>query len=121
MDEQQKREMAEATSTEQTPAAPQEKKENSAGTAQREDRSRFFRLLAGAYLLYLAYQLISGAVRETGWTTMRIVGLCAGVLFAGFGIWLLAVNGTAMLKNVKGTTAAENTKDPQDPDKGEIK
>ena len=31
---------------------------------QQEDRSRFFQLLAGGYLVYLAWQLISGAIGD---------------------------------------------------------
>ena len=38
-------------------------------------------LLAGTYLLYLAYQLISDAVQEAAWSTMKIVSLIAGVIF----------------------------------------
>ena len=31
---------------------------------QQEDRSRFFQLLAGGYLVYLAWQLISGGLAD---------------------------------------------------------
>ena len=53
---------------------------------QQENRSRFFQLLAGGYLVYLAYQLISGALAQTGWPTDKIVCLIAGTAFGVIGI-----------------------------------
>ena len=64
-----------------------EKKSN-----QPDERRRFFQLLAGGYLVYLAYQLISGAVAESGWTTLRWSGLIAGIVFGGIGLFLLVKN-----------------------------
>lgn len=64
-----------------------EKKSN-----QPDERRRFFQLLAGGYLVYLAYQLISGAVAESGWTTLRWSGLIAGIVFCGIGLFLLVKN-----------------------------
>lgn len=64
-----------------------EKKSN-----QPDERRRFFQLLAGGYLVYLAYQLISGAVAESGWTTLRWSGLIAGIVFGGIGLFLLVNN-----------------------------
>lgn len=43
--------------------------------AQIDQRRRMIQLLAGTYLLYLAYQLISSAVQEAAWSTMKIVSL----------------------------------------------
>ena len=65
-----------------------EKKKNE----QPDERRRLFQLLAGGYLVYLAYQLISGAIAESGWTTLRIVGLASGVVFGGIGLFLLIKN-----------------------------
>ena len=65
-----------------------EKKKNE----QPDERRRLFQLLAGGYLVYLAYQLISGAIAETGWTTLRIAGLASGVVFGGIGLFLLIKN-----------------------------
>ena len=59
---------------------------------QPDERRRLFQLLAGGYLVYLAYQLISGAIAETGWTTLRWSGLIAGIAFGGFGLFLLGKN-----------------------------
>ena len=53
---------------------------------QQADRRRIFRLLAGGYLVYLAYQLISGALAQTGWPTDKIVCLIAGTAFGVIGI-----------------------------------
>ena len=49
---------------------------------QQEDRSRFFQLLAGGYLVYLAWQLISGAIGDKDWQTTKLVGVIAGIVFA---------------------------------------
>lgn len=65
-----------------------EKKKND----QPDERRRLFQLLAGGYLVYLAYQLISGAIKETSWTTLRIVGLASGIVFGGVGLFLLVKN-----------------------------
>lgn len=59
---------------------------------QPDERRRLFQLLAGGYLVYLAYQLISGAIKETSWTTLRIVGLASGVVFGAVGLFLLIKN-----------------------------
>lgn len=64
-----------------------EKKSN-----QPDERRRFFQLLAGGYHVYPAYQLISGAVAESGWTTLRWSGLIAGIVFGGIGLFLLVKN-----------------------------
>ena len=53
---------------------------------QQAARRRIFRLLAGGYLVYLAYQLISGALAQTGWPTDKIVCLIAGTAFGVIGI-----------------------------------
>ena len=77
-----------------------------------DERRRFFQLLAGGYLVYLAYQLISGALKEAGWTTLRCVGLGSGVLFGAFGIFLL-------IKNLKAEKAAKQKDGPDDPGEGD--
>ena len=61
----------------------------------------YFRVLAGGYLLYLAYQLISSAVQEAAWSTMKIVSLIAGVIFGLTGAALLIFNVRAELKRAK--------------------
>ena len=76
-------------------------------------RSRMYRLLAGGYLVYLAYQLISGAVGQEGWPTMKIVGLAAGILFAAIGLWLF-------LANVKEPQMQDDTDTEEEkPDEGD--
>ena len=84
-----------------------EKKKND----QPDERRRFFQLLAGGYLVYLAYQLISGAIAETGWTTLRWSGLIAGIVFGGIGLFLLVKNLKAeadkMRKNDEPDTSGE--------------
>ena len=59
---------------------------------QPDERRRLFQLLEGGYIVYLTYQLISGAIAETGWTTLRWSGLIAGIAFGGFGLFLLGKN-----------------------------
>mgnify|MGYP007002642333 FL=1 len=84
-----------------------EKKKND----QPDERRRLFQLLAGGYLVYLAYQLISGAIKETSWTTLRIVGLASGIVFGGVGLFLLVKNLKAeadkMRKNDEPDTSGE--------------
>ena len=69
--------------------------------AQIGQRRRMIQLLAGMYLLYLAYQLISSAVQEAAWSTMKIVSLVAGVIFGLTGAALLIFNVRAELKRAK--------------------
>lgn len=69
--------------------------------AQIDQRRRMIQLLAGTYLLYLAYQLISSAVQEAAWSTMKIVSLIAGVIFGLTGAALLIFNVCAELKRAK--------------------
>ena len=42
--------------------------------------------------MYLAWQLISGAIGDKDWQTTKLVGVIAGVVFAAVGIWLLIRN-----------------------------
>ena len=65
------------------------------------ERRRLFQLLAGGYLVYLAYQLISGVLAEKTLGTGEAACLAAAVLFAGFGIWLLLRNLKAEFKKNK--------------------
>ena len=65
------------------------------------DQRRMIQLLAGTYLLYLAYQLISSAVQEAAWSTMKIVSLIAGAIFGLTGAALLIFNVRAELKRAK--------------------
>ena len=83
---------------------------------QQEERSRLFQMIAGGYLVYLAWQLISGAIAENGWTTMKIVGIVAGALFAIVGIGLLIHNLRAEAKKYKAAQQPENleTKEGED-------
>ena len=83
--------------------------------AQIDQRRRMIQLLAGTYLLYLAYQLISSAVQEAAWSTMKIVSLVAGVIFGRTGAALLIFNVRAELKR-----AREMTK-PKEKEQGEDK
>ena len=76
---------------------------------QQEERSRLFQLLAGGYLVYLAWQLISGAIAENGWTTMKIVGIVAGTLFAIVGIGLLIHNLRQEAAKIKAAQEPEKT------------
>ena len=66
--------------------------------AQIDQRRRMIQLLAGTYLLYLAYQLISSAVQEAAWSTMKIVSLIAGAIFGLTGAALLIFNVREELK-----------------------
>ena len=68
---------------------------------QIDQRRRMIQLLAGTYLLYLAYQLISSAVQEAAWSTMKIVSLIAVVIFGLTGAALLIFNVRAELKRAK--------------------
>ena len=92
----------------------QAKKRNAAAM---EERARLFRMLGGAYLLYLAYQLGKSALAETGWTSVKIAGIAAGVFFVIAGIWLLVVNGKAFLPG-PGKPNDSEEKDAED-DEGE--
>ncbi len=69
--------------------------------AQIGQRRRMIQLLAGTYLLYLAYQLISSAVQEAAWSTMKIVSLIAGAIFGLTGAALLIFNVRAEPKRAK--------------------
>ncbi|MFQ8767383.1 MAG: hypothetical protein ACLR8U_13365 [Oscillospiraceae bacterium] len=86
--------------------------------AQIDQRRRMIQLLAGTYLLYLAYQLISSAVQEAAWSTMKIVSLIAGVIFGLTGAALLIFNVRAELKRAREMTkpkrrSKEKTSDEQ--------
>ena len=81
--------------------------------AQMAQRRRLVQMLAGGYLIYLAYQLISGVMQEIGWTRMKIAGLIAGILFGVSGAAFLILNLAAELKQAK--TMAE----PKENDKGD--
>lgn len=76
-----------------------------------DEHRRLFQMLAGGYLVYLAYQLLSGALAEAGWTTLRWSGLAAGIAFGGFGLFLLIKNLKAeadkMRKNDEPDTSGE--------------
>ena len=77
--------------------------------AQIDQRRRMIQLLAGTYLL------ISSAVQEAAWSTMKIVSLIAGVIFGLTGAALLIFNVRAELKR-----AREMTK-PKEKEQGEDK
>ena len=83
---------------------------------QQEDRSRFFQLLAGGYLVYLAWQLICGAIGDKDWQTTKLVGVIAGVAFAAVGIWLLIRNLRAEAKKYE---AAQQPGEPEDKEGGD--
>ena len=82
--------------------------------AQIDQRRRMIQLLAGTYLLYLAYQLISSAVQEAAWSTMKIVSLIAGVIFGRTGAALLIFNVRAELKRAKEMAKPEEKEQGED-------
>ena len=89
--------------------APEEDAAAKQKRRQQEDRSRFFQLLAGGYLVYLAYQLISGAIGDKDWQTTKLIGVIAGVVFAAVGIWLLIRNLRAEAKKYEAAQEPEKT------------
>ena len=82
--------------------------------AQIDQRRRMIQLLAGTYLLYLAYQLISSAVQEAAWSTMKIVSLIAGVIFGLTGAALLIFNVRAELKRAREMTKPKEKEQGED-------
>ena len=92
---------------ENQPLVPDEDAAAKQKRRQQEDRSRLFQLLAGGYLVYLAWQLISGAIGDKNWQTTKLVGVIAGVLFAIVGIWLLIRNLRAEVKKYEQPEAPE--------------
>ena len=80
---------------------------------QQADRRRIIRLIAGGYLVYLAYQLISGALAQTGWPTDKIVCLIAGAAFGVIGIALL------LFTLREETRRTQRPEEPNESDKGE--
>ena len=89
--------------------APEEDAAAKQKRRQQEERSRFFQLLAGGYLVYLAWQLISGAIAESSWTTMKIVGIVVGTLFAIVGIGLLIHHLRQAAAKIKAAQEPEKT------------
>lgn len=84
-----------------------------------EGRQRAFQILAGGYLLYLAYQLLSGAVQESGWTTIKIVSVIAGVVFAAAGAATLFFNLRAELRRARLLSGQEEKRQDMPEDKNE--
>ena len=82
--------------------------------AQIDQRRRMIQLLAGTYLLYLAYQLISSAVQEAAWSTMKIVSLIAGAIFGLTGAALLIFNVHAELKRAREMTKPKEKEQGED-------
>ena len=82
--------------------------------AQIDQRRRMIQLLAGTYLLYLAYQLISSAVQEVAWSTMKIVSLIAGAIFGLTGAALLIFNVRAELKRAREMTKPKEKEQGED-------
>ena len=82
----------------------------SRSTASRRTEAGFSSCLGG-YLVYLAWQLISGAIGDKDWQTTKLVGVIAGVVFAAVGIWLLIRNLRAEAKKYE---AAQQPEDPED-------
>ena len=68
---------------------------------QQTERRRLFQMLAGGYLVYLAYQLIKDVLAENTWGAGQIACLVCGVLFAAFGIFVLVRNLKAEAKEAK--------------------
>ena len=60
--------------------------------------------------VYLAWQLISGAIGEKDWQTTKLIGVIAGVVFAAVGIWLLIRN---LRAESKKSEAAQQPEDPE--------
>ena len=60
--------------------------------------------------MYLAWQLISGAIGDKDWQTTKLIGVIAGVVFAAVGIWLLIRNLRAEAKKYE---AAQQPEDPE--------
>jgi len=50
-------------------------------------RVNHFMVLAGGYLVYLAYSMFRDAIK--GETSMPLLGIAAGAIFAAVGAWLL--------------------------------
>ena len=75
---------------EETPQQPARKKE-SAQERREKSRRTFLFGAAGAYLIYLAVQIVrdlfgNGSVE---WSVSTIIGLIAAVVFVGFGVLFL--------------------------------
>ena len=68
---------------------------------QQTERRRLFQMLAGGYLVYLAYQLIKDVLAENIWGAGQIACFACGILFAAFGIFVLVRNLKAEAKETK--------------------
>ena len=77
---------------------------------QQTERRRLFQMLAGGYLVYLAYQLIKDVLAENIWGAGQIACLVCGVLFAAFGIFVLIRNLKAEAKEARDAKNEEGEK-----------
>ena len=93
-----------ATELEQADEAERQKQRQIA------ERRRVIRLLAGGYLVYLAYQLISDALGKSGWPAEKIICLIVG---AAFGV----IGAAFLILNLKAQTSRTN--EPEKPDESE--
>ena len=76
--------------------------------------SLIIRLIAGMYLVYLAYELFMGLNASEGAPTILVIG--AAAIFTIFGVILVIVSGKAFLKGefqggIMDTSVAEDTAD----------
>ena len=90
---------------ERTEPASQTGKKSGAGSPQERLRRNILHLLAGGYLLYLAWQLGSGFVSgigENGWSGSMVISLIGAVVFVLTGSFLLVSCIRRMLEKQRG-------------------
>lgn len=91
-DERKDLEITPETPVSEPPASAPEDGSNEVQKSREQTRRSIIHLVAGGYLLYLSWQLLSafvGNIAATGWTGDMIVSLLGGVVFVLVGGYLL--------------------------------
>ena len=67
-----------------------------------EKLSYFIRIIAGAYLFYLAVQLVQGIAKGNMTGGSMILGICASILFFGAGAYFVLASIRGLLRMMRG-------------------
>ena len=67
-----------------------------------EKFSYFIRIIAGAYLFYLAVQLVQGIAKGNMTGGSMILGICASILFFGAGAYFVLASIRGLLRMMRG-------------------
>ena len=89
-----------AQAPEQNPSVSAQQSAEERKAAALRERIAVFRVLAGAYLIYLAVQLAKSFAARVVWDTSKIIFLCGGIVFVAAGIWLIVFYGRDLIKKL---------------------